>query len=334
MINKFIFKSKERHCTNFTMTELMVVIVIIMILVALLFPVLQLAKESARTAACSSNMRQLGVAFGLYASANKSELPWTGYCITANTGTSNQSDVSNWDSLIFSNLVKESESEGNTVGTKEKYDFYRCPSDKQIGTSRSYGVAGSGLYTYKTDVFKTYAGKGVPMGAYARRFITVYNAGHSRTQVMSVDVGSKKWGGFDTPYDNFLLCEAACYNFLGSDASAVSNAGFGRGYFSSLTAKSHLANGGGAKPFDVIDSGPWAHRKKSGSNYLYLDLHCEFIDTPAKPREWGKVDSPAFSADLSKYEKNPTWNKWIKGYDSRDRRVKNLPGHETPSLTP
>jgi hypothetical protein len=119
---------------------------------------------------------------------------------------------------------------------------------------------------------------------------------------------------------------------LGSDASAVSNAGFGRGYCSSVTAKSHLANGGGAKPFGLINTGAWAHRKKSGSNYLYLDLHCEFIGTPAKPREWGQNDSPAFSADLTKYEKKPTWNKWIKGYDARDRKVKNLPGHETPDL--
>ena len=46
----------------FTLIELLVVIAIIAILAAILFPVFAQARESARTTACLSNVRQMGTA--------------------------------------------------------------------------------------------------------------------------------------------------------------------------------------------------------------------------------------------------------------------------------
>jgi len=49
-----------------TLLELLVVVAIIVILAALLFPVLSRAREAGRKAACLSNLRQIGLAFALY----------------------------------------------------------------------------------------------------------------------------------------------------------------------------------------------------------------------------------------------------------------------------
>lgn len=52
---------------GFTLIELLVVIAIIAILAAILFPVFARAREKARQTSCLSNMKQLGVAYMMYA---------------------------------------------------------------------------------------------------------------------------------------------------------------------------------------------------------------------------------------------------------------------------
>src|SRR5213592_717459 len=52
--------------TGFTLIELLVVIAIIAVLAAILFPVFAQARDKARQAACLSNLKQIGLAIGLY----------------------------------------------------------------------------------------------------------------------------------------------------------------------------------------------------------------------------------------------------------------------------
>jgi prepilin-type processing-associated H-X9-DG protein len=66
----------RRSC--FTLTELLVVIAVIAMLIAILFPVLQSSKQRARAVLCSSNMRQLAFGMYMYESENQT-FPYSFY---------------------------------------------------------------------------------------------------------------------------------------------------------------------------------------------------------------------------------------------------------------
>jgi len=77
----------------FTLVELLTSIAIIAILAGILFPVLQSTLSKARTSKCNNNLRQIGVAVGMYVSEHCGQLP-IGFCLEAPSFTNN------WGPLI------------------------------------------------------------------------------------------------------------------------------------------------------------------------------------------------------------------------------------------
>jgi len=64
-----------RNRKGFTLIELLIVIAIILILAAILFPVYSKAKESARSVKCLNNVKMLAMAFQMYLTDNDDVLP-------------------------------------------------------------------------------------------------------------------------------------------------------------------------------------------------------------------------------------------------------------------
>ncbi len=64
--------------SGFTLIEMLVVLAVIAILAAILYPVFASAREKARAAACLSNYHQIGMAVQMYAQDSSGETPTNG----------------------------------------------------------------------------------------------------------------------------------------------------------------------------------------------------------------------------------------------------------------
>ncbi len=126
------FRSKPRA---FTLIELLVVISIIALLIAILLPALQLAREEARTAICGSNLRQAGLALYGYVNDHAGKLPPYSYA----TGLGSYYHDPWWHQLIATYMGKTNPDEPRNglpaypwrfgyIGPDDALVFMPCPS--------------------------------------------------------------------------------------------------------------------------------------------------------------------------------------------------------------
>ncbi len=145
----------KRNASGFTLVELLVVIAIIGVLIALLLPAVQQAREAARRMSCSNNQKQLGIALHNYHDTHGSFPP-----MIVREATPTDASWA-WSALILPMLEQSNIYDQLRVGKQTLADAanttagedilglpleaYTCPSDARSSDTSPRAVAGVNL---------------------------------------------------------------------------------------------------------------------------------------------------------------------------------------------
>jgi prepilin-type N-terminal cleavage/methylation domain-containing protein/prepilin-type processing-associated H-X9-DG protein len=149
--------SRPPTASAFTLIELLVVVAIIALLISILLPSLQKAREQAKTTVCASNMRSIGLAFSMYAEDYRGVWP----AAVDSLGSQNRWPVPFFQAKIIHQELNQYDAAGDLVSEGGKSVFL-CPSEVAQRTIKDWRipnnsvdrVAIGGSYSYSGEIHR------------------------------------------------------------------------------------------------------------------------------------------------------------------------------------
>ncbi|MGE0479605.1 MAG: type II secretion system protein [Phycisphaerae bacterium] len=133
-----MFTDRARRPRGFTLIELLVVVAIIALLISILLPSLQRAREQGKATVCRSNLHQLALATTYYAQENNDNFPYIIGSDPDGDGIRANAPFYQYHQLfLFRPYIKE-------------LKMFRCPSVKDENSTKYYDTLPPGTASYYT----------------------------------------------------------------------------------------------------------------------------------------------------------------------------------------